>query len=290
MNVSTNQKVILEPLNEVPQEVLFKSNLPKNAMRDQNKHNRIWFTFPEQWVNQLNKDSIIGFREFYVVKEDRYIVFNLDIAVYENLGLEESITLFSLSGKQRFWIGHSDNLTKIPYVFEEFWHKNMKTIIVNNEDAYEQLNNNNLIDCMLLNSELIFAHALHQDKLEYEDEDGKHECHIAITITPLNEDCKNVFNISHRVSGDDELKFKVWSRHTIYLTSSISYEAEDNFLGHTQYSCRPIKYYRLTNEDKRFWVDMWESRNHNIPVEFSNDGKEVLYIEGIVCFDSKAML
>ena len=35
---------------------------------------------------------------------------------------------------------------------------------------------------------------------------------------------------------------------------------------------------------------MWESRNHNIPVEFPYDGKEVLYIEGIVCFDSKAML
>ena len=102
MNISTNQKVILEPLKEVPQEVLFKSNSPKNAMRDQNKINRIWFSFPEQWANQLNKDSIIGFRNFYIVKEDRYIVFNLDITVYENLGLEERNTLFSLSGKQRF--------------------------------------------------------------------------------------------------------------------------------------------------------------------------------------------
>ena len=291
MNISTNQKVILEPLKEVPQEVLFKSNSPKNAMRDQNKINRIWFSFPEQWANQLNKDSIIGFRNFYIVKEDRYIVFNLDITVYENLGLEERNTLFSLSGKQRFWIGHVDSLTKIPYIFEEFWYQNMKTIIVNNEVANEQLNNKNLIDCMLINNGLIFKHALHQDKLEYEDEDGKHECHLAIHITPLNEDCKNVFNISsNRVIGDDELEFKVWTRHTIYLTSSISYEAEDNFLGHTNYSCNPIKYYRLTNNDKKFWVDMWESRNHNIPVEFPYDGKEVLYIEGIVCFDSKAMI
>ena len=136
---------ILEPLKEVPQEVLFKSNSPKNAMRDQNKINRIWFSFPEQWANQLNKDSIIGFRNFYIVKEDRYIVFNLDITVYENLGLEERNTLFSLSGKQRFWIGHGDSLTKIPYIFEEFWYQNMKTIIVNNEVANEQLNNKNPI-------------------------------------------------------------------------------------------------------------------------------------------------
>ena len=143
---------------------------------------------------------------------------------------------------------------------------------------------------MLINNELIFTHTIHQDKLEYIDENGTHECHLAIHITPLNEDCKNVFNISNRVSGDDILKIKAWSRHQIYLTSSISYEAEDNFLGHTNHSCNPIKYFRLTHEDKRFWVDMWESRNHNIPVEFSNDGKEVLYIEGIVCFDSKAML
>ena len=102
MNVSTNQKVILEPLKEVPQEILFKSNSSKNAIRDQNKPNRIWFTFPEQWRNQLNKDSIIGFRNFYVVKEDRYIVFNLDIDVYENINLEERNTLFSLSGKLKF--------------------------------------------------------------------------------------------------------------------------------------------------------------------------------------------
>ena len=290
MNISTNQKVILEPLKEVPQEILFKSNSPKNAMRDQNKSNRIWFMFPEQWRNQLNKDSIIGFRNFYVVKEDRYIVLNLDIDVYENINLEERNTLFSLSGKLKFWIGQSDSLSKIPSKFEESWHHHMKTIIINNDFAYEQLNNNNLIGCLLINNELIFTHTIHQDKLEYIDEDGTHECHLAIHITPLNEDCKNVFNISNRVSGDDELKIKVWSRHTIYLTSSISYEAEDNFLGHTNYSCNPIKYFRLTHEDKRFWVDMWESRNHNIPVEFSNDGKEVLYIEGIVCFDSKAML
>ena len=290
MNVSTNQKVILEPLKEVPQEVLFKSNSSKNAIRDQNKPNRIWFMFPEQWANQLNKDSIIGFRNFYVVKEDRYIVLNLDIDVYENIELEERNTLFSLSGKLKFWIGQSDSLSKIPSKFEESWHHHMKTIIINNDFAYEQLNNNNLIGCLLINNELIFTHTIHQDKLEYIDEDGTHECHLAIHITPLNEDCKNVFNISNRVSGDDELKIKVWSRHTIYLTSSISYEAEDNFLGHTNYSCNPIKYFRLTHNDKRFWVDMWESRNHNIPVEFSNDGKEVLYIEGIVCFDSKAML
>ena len=290
MNISTNQKVILEPLKEVPQEILFKSNSPKNAMKDQNKSNRIWFTFPEQWRNQLNKDSIIGFRNFYVVKEDRYIVLNLDIDVYENIELEERNTLFSLSGKLKFWIGQSDSLSKIPSKFEESWHHHMKTIIINNDFAYEQLNNNNLIGCLLINNELIFTHTIHQDKLEYIDEDGTHECHLAIHITPLNEDCKNVFNISNRVSGDDELKIKVWSRHTIYLTSSISYEAEDNFLGHTNYSCNPIKYFRLTHNDKRFWVDMWESRNHNIPVEFPYDGKEVLYIEGIVCFDSKAMI
>ena len=290
MNISTNQKVILEPLKEVPQEVLFKSNSPKNAMRDQNKSNRIWFMFPEQWRNQLNKDSIIGFRNFYIVKEDRYIVLNLDIDVYENIELEERNTLFSLSGKQRFWIGQSDSLTKIPYIFEEFWYQNMKTILINNDFANEQLNNKNLIDCILINNELIFTHTIHQDKLEYIDENGTHECHLAIHITPLNEDCENVFNISNRVSGDDILKIKAWSRHQIYLTSSISYEAEDNFLGHTNHSCNPIKYFRLTHEDKRFWVDMWESRNHNIPVEFSNDGKEVLYIEGIVCFDSKTML
>ena len=167
----------------------------------------------------------------------------------------------------------------------------MKTILINNDFANKQLNNKNLIDCILINNELIFTHTIHQDKLEYIDENGTHECHLAIHITPLNEDCKNVFNISNRVNGYyGELKIKVWTRHTIYLTSSISYEAEDNFLGHTNYSCNPIKYYRLTNNDKKFWVDMWESRNHNIPVEFPYDGKEVLYIEGIVCFDSKAMI
>ena len=66
---------------EVPYEVMFKLS---DAKQDPIKKNRYWFDFPGQWVNQLDKDAIIGIRDIYLTKTNRLAYFKLTISLRED--------------------------------------------------------------------------------------------------------------------------------------------------------------------------------------------------------------
>ena len=65
---------------EVPYEIMFKLS---DAEQDPIKKNRYWFDFPGQWVNQLDKDAIIGIRDIYLTKTNRHIRLLFNISVVE---------------------------------------------------------------------------------------------------------------------------------------------------------------------------------------------------------------
>ena len=90
----------------------------------------------------------------------------------------------------------------------------------------------------------------------------------------------------------DRIEFELdWSRYQCYVTSSISNDSEDNYLGHTRTDpYAPIKYYRLSSDSKRFWIDLYDTRDHEIEVKLPDDNKDVLYVEAVVCFGTKGML
>ena len=69
-NISENQRVVLAPLREVPYETTF---LLSDAVQDQSIKNRYWFDLPNQWTHQANKDPIIGIRDIYFTKTNRFI-------------------------------------------------------------------------------------------------------------------------------------------------------------------------------------------------------------------------
>lgn len=287
MNISDTNKIVLQPLREVPQEVVFKSN---TAEKDQIKPHRYWFKFPEQWVNQLDKDAIIGFRDMYIARHARYVQFEIIVICIDTT--DES-NWFGLVGKQRFWLDNDETIEKIPKQWEEFWFVNMK---LNDSEGSEKLKekfyNKDLLDCWYMNGELIFGRLPYKDRLEYENEDGTiHEAELGIIIYPESSDCEAMFVNNLFSVAIGELKIRCWSRHQAYLTCSISNEAEDNFLGYTrQQSYYPLKYYRLTSKDKKFWVELYESRCHGVPIILPEDNKDILTIEAIICFSSNAML
>lgn len=284
-------RIILESLREVPQEIMFNS---LTAKRDQIIPNRYHFKFPEQWANQLDKDAIIGIRDFYMVRQNRYILFELVVWVYEP-NEEEPNNLFMLKSKQRIWLDQTETLEKIPKILEEFWFDNIYFTFTydGGDKAKEILYNKDLIDCWYLNGKLYFGRLPHKNNLEYEDEFKiKHQCEILIQLTPISDDAKAIFGTDESILKENELSIdNVYSRHQLYLTSSISNDTEDNFLGHTRNdSYIPMKYYRLTSESKQFWIDLWDTRNHNVAVILPKDNKDVLYMEAIVCFNASAMI
>lgn len=279
MNISETNKIVLQALREVPQEVIFNSS---KAIKDQIVPNRYHFRFPEQWANQLDKDAIIGFRNFYIVRHARFIVFEINIRCYSEIA-----TWFELTTLMKVWLDNDDTIEKIPRIWEEFWYIDTKTINVENVEANDLFNNKELIDCWYMDGELHFGRLM-KDNLELHGIEG----HVEINLKTISEDARGIFNIDSITSIDELVVHNVWSRHQAYITSSISNETDDNFLGHTSSNRQyyPIKYYRLTSKNKQFWIDIFESRNHSVPIILSNDNKDVLYIEAIVCFSSNAMI
>lgn len=288
-------RIILESLREVPQEIIFSS---LKAKKDQVIPNRYHFRFPEQWSNQLDKDAIIGIRSCYMVKQNRYLVFNLNVKVYSiDNETQERIDWLKVYSKQHVWLEANETMEKIPKILEEFWFVNVEGYLFYetlSDESKELLFNKDLIDCWFLDGKLFFGRLPHKNKLIIEDKDGnEYECHLEIILEPINDDAKNILNLESQISSiDDELVLdNIYSRHQLYLTSSISNDTEDNFLGHTKKSMYiPIKYYRLTSESKSFWVDLWDTRNHSVKIELPKDNKDIFYIEGIVCFNSSAMI
>ena len=64
------------PKKEIPYEVMFKVS---DAQQDPIKHNRYWFNFPDQWVNQRDKDPIIGIRDIYLTRTNRIMMSPINV-------------------------------------------------------------------------------------------------------------------------------------------------------------------------------------------------------------------
>ena len=121
----------------------------------------------------------------------------------------------------------------------------------------------------------------------YEEQQGtgtiwtRYTYDIVIVIAGMNDDAKNILNISTISIMEHELIFKnIWDRDSCILYSSLSYMSNNSYFGHTRrYALPKIKYFELTSSSKSFWVDLFSTRDHNAPVILPADNKDELYIE-----------
>jgi hypothetical protein len=114
-----------------------------------------------------------------------------------------------------------------------------------------------------------------------------------------------IYNNSHTT-----LHLKCWDRHNVLIKSNLS-KNSDYFIGYTRnQTITPIKYYRLTSESKRFWVEFYSSQEYTRPSIFPVDYRaeryvdsegeiktryipyylDDVFIEAVFCYTSSAML
>ena len=75
-----------------------------------------------------------------------------------------------------------------------------------------------------------------------------------------------IFGSDAEFSGD-LIMIPIWTRYNCYVLSSLAVDDVNNFLGHTRpQSYMPLKYYRLSSKVKRFWIELYENRYHDVPV------------------------
>ncbi len=296
MNISTDRKVVLQPLRDVPHEVMIHTS---TAEKDQHISNRYWFKFPQQWSNQVDKESIIGVRNIYLARHNRHVYFNLYVAlavknddgVYDDatyLGLYKMVVSVYMDADdnikhlcRRFWDWFPDNMTTMEEAegFSHTFTRGEIEITYYHEDG----------ECKILIGRPIGSDSetvLNNTTGSYQ------ECIWLISAEPLDDDAKVVLGLDDGMNVTiNRIVKPIWSRYACYVKSSISNEAEDQFLGHTRaFEYTPIKYYRLTSDFKKWWIELYDSRDHRCKVTLPSDGLDDIFIEGIVCFSAKDML
>ena len=73
----------------------------------------------------------------------------------------------------------------------------------------------------------------------------------------------------------------VWSRSSLFVSSSLSTFAESNFLAVSNESFSPPKYFEVTGFSKNFSIQLHDL-NQNSPIELPDDGKDRIVIEMIL--------
>ena len=311
MNVSDSRKVVLVSLREVPYEITFQLS---DATQDPNIRNRYWFEFPNQWANIPNKDSIIGIRSIYTTKTNRYIQYSYKIELIPVNDMEE-VSIDTVEGTIRQWLDGSDTIRPISEFFNNRWqpkadendesHYGTRTTTSLTEDfvwekydvmcfyGYDR-NSNTTHLCFgrgILATDTIFIKGSQNEDIE---------CKYKITITPESDDAKALFGSSTALTASTRLEIPVWSRYQCLVKSSLANDDKNNILGHTRDdSYVPIKYFRLNANDKRFWIELYETRFPKCPVSlpmkvYDSNTQELdrddLIIEAIVMFSTEAML
>jgi len=304
MNVGEDRKIVLVSLKEVPDEITF---LLSDAEQDPYIKNRYWFNFPNQWSNIPNKDPIIGIRSLYTTKTNRFIQYTYKI---ELIPVNTTEAIDTIEGRISHWLDGSDTIRPIAENFNTYWKTN-GTITNTFENEEHEWKDWEVVcyygyDRDTNKSNLCFGRGILSSDtvLITDNEDMETECFYYITITPESDDAKALFNSNAALTSDTRLEVPVWSRYECLVKSSIANNDKNNLLGHTRnQSYTPIKYYRLNAADKKFWIELYETRFPSCPVSLPKKVYETtnieeqrkidrddMIIEAIVCFSSDGMI
>ena len=306
MNISDSRKVVLASLREVPYEITFQLS---DSTQDPVIKNRYWFEFPNQWANQPNKDAIIGVRSIYLTKTNRYIRYSYKI---ELIPVGETQAVDKIEGSIDHWMEDDDTVRAISHTWADAnrgWRSG------NRPDEYSTYSDHEWqareivcyygYDRQTNITNLWFGRNIGSDETVFVKANGLDiECEYKITITPESDDAKALFGFTNERTAITRLSIPLWSRYNCLVKSSLADDDKNNILGYTRgQAYTPIKYYRMHSRDKRFWIELYESRFPDCPVSLpkkiyieNNDiesnkiDRDDMFIEAIVCFTTDAMI
>ena len=299
MQLNQSQINALAKKREVPYEVMFKLS---DAQQDPTKKNKYWFNFPSQWADQYDKDAIIGIRNIYLTKTNRHIRLKFNITLVEEntetiWGIRRCVSDFTMDGE--------DTMKTFTHKFDESWYNAANEWVTTSAGVgfdsfsdyewdikhfcawfdYDDTNKQIIlkIGCSFICPETVTV---------VDTENHTHTCNFSISFQADNDDTRAVLGINNACTGTRYASTPIWTRYECYIKSSLAEDDAHDFLGHTRdKGIVPVKYYRLKNKNKKFWIELYETRYHDVPVTvLPNDSRDDLFIEAIVCFNSAAML
>jgi hypothetical protein len=294
----------VEALLEIPIERCFKLS-ENTTTQDINNKNRYWIELPEDWTNQLDKDPIIGFRRINIQPATRLIDFTLHTFYAKKTNYQNTIhtkniqfsfmvqynehidvVLNYINRIWREWIDSSDNDESVDG--DKLWNENDIVFTYNYPEVTQ------IYD--FKDYQLMFYVLLNDRIPDYQPAIDK------LSFTKISS--ANVVFYNQRLAANVRidnvlisfaLLIKCWDRHDVLIKSNLSYD-NDFFLGRSGDRYDPIKFYRLKNKDKKFWIELYSlvdpERISVFPVDNVENKimKDDLRLECILCFSSNGML
>ncbi len=303
--MTVKEPLIVHSEREIPQEVMWHLQDDKEH-RDTVIPNRYWFKFPEQWHHQYGKDPILGIRSIYIAKTIRHLSFKVTITYWNvdddcELYYIDSTTSNSKALEFSFtttsYLDTNDTIRKVCQHFSNDCSTAFSTAFTTVPDS--DLLQKDILPTMTYNiqttpySTLTFNTPANAYDMKYTSTHGTDvavEQHI--TIESLGDDDGNLFDIDNGTVTSTKVSYPIlWDHYQCFVKSSISALTTDSFFGHTRNDhYNPIKYFRINTKEQSFYVDLFSTRNHNSYVVLPDDNLDDLIIEGIVCFDSSAII
>ena len=134
----------------------------------------------------------------------------------------------------------------------------------------------------------------------YYDDNGFHEiiysyknldqtlfnCAVYFKIESWNDDFAELFNIGTNSTQNNPAKYKIWSKELIFdhvwdrqkckIFSSIAEQSLHHYIGDTDVVFTPIKYYKLSSMDSRFWIEFYSNSHYDLPIKLPRDDSFVI--------------
>ncbi|EAY18540.1 hypothetical protein TVAG_083960 [Trichomonas vaginalis G3] len=246
--------------------------------------NRITFKLPIDWSVNIN-EKYIGLSNMYITRGFRKVEFELEVVVInETQEFKQTIHIYKYFKDDTTLYECMNDFNEI---FEKKFNKNALGLNVYLDKLGEEGIHPQIID-------------FHYEFIEQIDD--SHTCTFAIyspfnevaekrqsdfrigfKISQYNEDFMNVFNYKpgeERTVLSPIITYNVWDRKQVILYSNIAKGVENEFIGHTRASpLTNIKYYKLSGNNREFWIDMYSTHDHKCPIVLPEDRKDVFFLE-----------
>jgi hypothetical protein len=257
------------------------SAIGQNVSRDPVLRNRYWFNYPPEWRTANVKNKVIGFRSFWIARAKRHVSFTINI----NKPADPTIYQHFIS----CWFDYDDGLLKLwtelqsdlqddkDYITVDWTelhrHKTDNVYEGKNYAAYDSENDIN--DSDTDNKDLSFGIRIRLWKAPLGTE---------FSITDMNDDAKAFFNAldynNIQTTNYNTIDFyDIWDRRSCLLKSNLVSSTMNNYLGYSMTRYNPLRYYKITNNDEKFYIDLYNGHNHKVITSLSDDDRDHINLE-----------
>jgi hypothetical protein len=263
--------------------------------RDKDVPNRYWCEYPPEWRTANCKERIVGFRSLFVARSVRTVMFALNFYDFSDKLVKSFPEIFidlyydddcqTFIDKLKLQLGDYSKcidvkilpLIRIP---PPTWNK---IYAGQNFDAYFQPPDqvSDALETPYIG--IGFAFFITD---EYASE-------MKFIMTDINDKGKSFFNARDYEPDHDPtgkpipyttpynwlLFYNIWDRHSCMIKSNLVNGTMNNYLGYTGVRYSPLKFYRITNSDEKFYVDLYCGHNHKFISVLPDDDLESITME-----------